>query len=376
MRELLHLAGESDGSPRSRTERESRVVVAIGVEGSGKSTLLRALREAPPAGSLCVPVPIPTLEPADFVRWCLHVLGESPTRTSMAALQHRAECEVSRSGHLLLLIDDAHRLPLATAEALGELLRSTSAGLRIVAVGDSSAEFEAVLEALDPAARRVELPNPGLGYERVLREMQGALNRPGAPVSTIAPVLAQAAAAPSPGFGPSSGSGPSFAGVRVAGRALLAAALLAVVVAAPLPLAVSVAPAPAAPPTELRPTPASLAPAPSATQEPPSAAAPPVVVRDVAAAPAVVASPPPAPRATHAPPPTRRAPPVVAPVRVVVNAHPRALITADGRDVGATPLADLRLTPGRHHFAATLADGRVVEREVEVAGEIVMLFFP
>ena len=370
-------AAGSDGSPRSRTAPEDRVVAAIGVEGSGKTALLRALREAPPARSLCVPVPIPTLEPGDFARWCLHALGEVPSASSMAALQHRGEREASRGRQLLLLIDDADRLPLATAEALGGLLRANSEGLRIVAVGYPRAEFEAVLEALDPATRRVELSSPGSTYERALRETWGVLNRPGAPVSMTAPARVRAEAALSSAGGPSPGNGLRFARVPVAGRPLLAAALLAVVLAAPLPLADSVVPPPAAPPTEARPTRALLTPAPFATHELPSAAALPEVVQDVVAAPPAVASPPPVRRATRAPPRKRRMPPaVVAPVRVVVNAHPRASIAADGRHVGVTPLADLRLTPGRHHFAATLADGRVVEREVDVAGEIVLLFFP
>jgi hypothetical protein len=63
--------------------------------------------------------------------------------------------------------------------------------------------------------------------------------------------------------------------------------------------------------------------------------------------------------------PTQVAPPVVERIPVNVNARPWARIEVDGVDVGVTPLAGLRLTPGSHRFRAAMPDGGVVER-VEV----------
>ncbi len=53
-------------------------------------------------------------------------------------------------------------------------------------------------------------------------------------------------------------------------------------------------------------------------------------------------------------------------IGVNLNAKPWATITIDGRDVGPTPIADLRLAPGDHDVVAKFPDGRVVERAVHV----------
>jgi hypothetical protein len=53
-------------------------------------------------------------------------------------------------------------------------------------------------------------------------------------------------------------------------------------------------------------------------------------------------------------------------VLVNVNAFPWARIRVDGRELGATPLGNLPLTPGPHRFEAELSDGRVMRRLVEV----------
>ena len=49
-----------------------------------------------------------------------------------------------------------------------------------------------------------------------------------------------------------------------------------------------------------------------------------------------------------------------------VNARPWARIDIDGREVGITPLGDLRLAIGEHVLAARFPDGRLVERRIRV----------
>ena len=61
--------------------------------------------------------------------------------------------------------------------------------------------------------------------------------------------------------------------------------------------------------------------------------------------------------ALEPPPPT---------IAVSLNARPWARIEVDGREVGITPLGDLPLSPGPHRLRAHLADGRVVERVVQI----------
>jgi hypothetical protein len=53
-------------------------------------------------------------------------------------------------------------------------------------------------------------------------------------------------------------------------------------------------------------------------------------------------------------------------VAVSINARPWARIRVDGQDVGITPLANLKLSPGPHRFHARLSDGRVFERTMHV----------
>jgi hypothetical protein len=48
----------------------------------------------------------------------------------------------------------------------------------------------------------------------------------------------------------------------------------------------------------------------------------------------------------------------------------------DGRELGLTPLANVRLAPGAHRFRARLPDGRVVERVVRVDAYRTHITFP
>jgi hypothetical protein len=76
------------------------------------------------------------------------------------------------------------------------------------------------------------------------------------------------------------------------------------------------------------------------------------------------ASPESAPEPAAAP-----APPVApAPIRIGVNfnAVPWADLEVDGRKIGPTPIANLRLTPGEHEVRASFPDGRIVNRSVHV----------
>jgi hypothetical protein len=61
---------------------------------------------------------------------------------------------------------------------------------------------------------------------------------------------------------------------------------------------------------------------------------------------------------------------------VFVNAVPAARIEIDGRDVGSTPIVGLPIPPGTRRFAASFADGRRVERTIQVEGAEVYVLFP
>ena len=73
--------------------------------------------------------------------------------------------------------------------------------------------------------------------------------------------------------------------------------------------------------------------------------------------------PPPAPRPENT---FRRTPVPPKHVLVKIDAHPRARIWIDGHDVGHTPLARVALAPGRHNFQVLFADGRRIQRSLEI----------
>lgn len=132
-------------------------------------------------------------------------------------------------------------------------------------------------------------------------------------------------------------------------------------------------------PAELRappePEPPERAPPVAAPAEPPRPAEP---APRAPARPAVPAQETPA-LAEPARPAPERAPAEATSASVVtvgVNATPWARIQVDGRDVGETPIADLRLPPGSYRFRAEMPDGRILERQVEVGPETQSVVFP
>ena len=89
-------------------------------------------------------------------------------------------------------------------------------------------------------------------------------------------------------------------------------------------------------------------------------------------APPVAPAPAPAPTAASpaprpAPTPDRRPLAPAPPVAVSINATPWAVIYVDGRELGETPLAGIRLAPGVHVFRARMPDGTDREQAVEIS---------
>jgi type II secretory pathway predicted ATPase ExeA len=135
--------------PRAATEAallwlERRVLghdapatLLAGDAGMGKSILLRVLAQRLRDRFRAVSVPALDVDAATLCTMLLdHLKVEAGDDPERALLLHAAKLE-SRGSGLLLLIDDAQRLSLATAGRLGALAES-SGGLRIVAVTSES----------------------------------------------------------------------------------------------------------------------------------------------------------------------------------------------------------------------------------------------
>jgi hypothetical protein len=112
----------------------------VGAAGMGKSLLLKVLAERTAGQPATVHVPYPNLMPDDFAAWVIEAIGEQRGLDSQEQLVAVVK-QRSASGGLLLLIDDAERLPAQTRDALDLWFRRSEGNLRSVraAVGDSAA---------------------------------------------------------------------------------------------------------------------------------------------------------------------------------------------------------------------------------------------
>jgi hypothetical protein len=124
----------------------------------------------------------------------------------------------------------------------------------------------------------------------------------------------------------------------------------------PLPAAAPTPPAMAAPTGDSA---EAAAPSPAEPVAPEAAATEPATASEVAPR-SVSAAPSPAP--------VRRPPPQRTSVEVSVEAEPGASILINGEPVGSGTVKGLELAPGPHMLEVRLADGRVVQRVIDVKG--------
>jgi hypothetical protein len=128
------------------------VILIHGECGSGKSAALHALESAPPLGWRAVYVPVPTLDFAGLARWCLDRLGADPAESAATTLR-----ELVADTRLLLLVDDADRLPIEAALALRQLEREAKGNVRVVAACASDVRDTPAIAALGPLTRELTL---------------------------------------------------------------------------------------------------------------------------------------------------------------------------------------------------------------------------
>ncbi|MBW2399119.1 MAG: AAA family ATPase, partial [Deltaproteobacteria bacterium] len=102
-----------------------------GAAGMGKSLLLRVLAMRTAGQPTAVHVPYPNLMPDDLATWVIEAIGEQRGRDSQAQLVAAAK-QRATSGGLLLLIDDAERLPTQTRDALDLWFQRSEGSLRSV----------------------------------------------------------------------------------------------------------------------------------------------------------------------------------------------------------------------------------------------------
>ncbi len=105
------------------------MLLITGEIASGKSRALHELEARPPLGWRPIYVPVPTLDLAGLVCWCLDRVGLPPGDDPVETLR-----SASATRAFLLLIDDAERLPVQTALGVRKLERDAGAQHLVVVV--------------------------------------------------------------------------------------------------------------------------------------------------------------------------------------------------------------------------------------------------
>ncbi len=142
-----------------------RVCVFSGPPGLGKTMVLLVLAERL-RGARCVHLPYAALALPDLAHWALHLLGEEPESSDyVETLAQLAQREAGEGRALVLLLDDASALPLATARALRTLVDRSSGALRLVATPIDDGRAGAVVAALGEGSLHVRLRSPLLPQE-------------------------------------------------------------------------------------------------------------------------------------------------------------------------------------------------------------------
>jgi type II secretory pathway predicted ATPase ExeA len=136
-----------------------RVGALAGPPGIGKTQLLRVLEARLAGGARSVFVPYGALDPGDFCRLVLGLLGRGasadPDPERALADEARRSAAVGRP--LLLLLDDAQAIPLATVRRLAALAERLGGALRLLAAIADDARAAGALAALGREVEHVRL---------------------------------------------------------------------------------------------------------------------------------------------------------------------------------------------------------------------------
>jgi hypothetical protein len=403
----------------------------IGPPGLGKTLLFHLLAEEAPEGTQTVYLPYAALPPEDLCAWALGLLGMPATDDPIGALQAFGRDLRKRESSLLMLIDDAGAMPIATARWARELVQNSGGGVRLAVAASDNATSDRTIAAIGSNVDIVHLTDPMTESEtrkyiderlalarapdsirarfddrtvRILHRIAAGIPRrlhsaaaailQEAPVATAdghadasnaavgspleSAVEDRLAREPIAGEGLDDGPAPDRqvpTGRTVPRRgptpsrgAIALGSLLVAFVAVAIPVIRSALSEPRQiAVTELQTDP--LGSKPADLREPSEAIEP-----AVSAAREAIGGILPGARAAEPPivePPADALPraETLGPFAVQINASPWANVEIDGIDLGATPLANIPLFAGVHSFRVRMPDGRVIERMVEIDAE-------
>ncbi|MBW2577602.1 MAG: AAA family ATPase [Deltaproteobacteria bacterium] len=137
-----------------------KTTALIGPPGLGKTLLLHLLVEEAPEDLQTVYLPYAALPPEELCGWALGLLGLPENGDSIGALQAHSRDLSERGSSLLLLIDDAGAMPVATARWAGELVQNSSGRVRLVIAASDNATGNRTIAAIGTNFDIVHLDDP------------------------------------------------------------------------------------------------------------------------------------------------------------------------------------------------------------------------
>jgi type II secretory pathway predicted ATPase ExeA len=138
----------------------AKTTALIGPPGLGKTLLLHLLAQEAPEDMQTVYLPYAALPPAEVCAWALQLLDSPTAEDPIAALQALGENLRERGASLLIAIDDAGAMPIATARWAGELVQHSGGSVRLAVAASDNASGNRVIAAIGSNFDIVHLNDP------------------------------------------------------------------------------------------------------------------------------------------------------------------------------------------------------------------------
>jgi hypothetical protein len=138
----------------------AKTTALIGPPGLGKTLLLHLLAEEVPEDMQTVYLPYAALPPAELCAWALGLLGSPAGDDPIGALQALGRDLRERGSSLLMSIDDAGAMPIATARWAGELVENSGGRVRLAVAASDTPPGSRAIAAIGSNFDIVHLNDP------------------------------------------------------------------------------------------------------------------------------------------------------------------------------------------------------------------------
>ena len=138
----------------------AKTTALIGPPGLGKTLLLQLLAAEASEEMQTVYLPYAALPPEELCAWALGLLGLPAADDPIGALQALGRDLRERESSLLMLIDDAGAMPIATARWARELLQESGGSVRLVVAASDNATGNRTIAAIGSNFDIVHLTDP------------------------------------------------------------------------------------------------------------------------------------------------------------------------------------------------------------------------